>query len=144
MLGVFGSNAGNPAKPASSFFTASRNASRLFCSSCTCHQSQTTTHYVLLSLRSYFLASLPPIAKPYPTVPPSSAGQVAPAASGNLHPDKPSIFRSLRGVLSPGRVDSLSPRCTVFAARRYFPAPVVVPALRLPSPRPARVNVVFS
>src|SRR6267143_4120269 len=45
------------------------------------HQSPVTSHFFT--------------ATPYPIAPPSSAIPTAPAVSENLHPDRPSIFRSL-------------------------------------------------
>src|SRR5580704_3414343 len=96
-----------------------------------------STHYSLPTTH-FFTAT------PYPTAPLSSANQAAPAASGNSHPEKPSIFHSLRGAPSPPRANSLCPRCIVFAAPRCFVAPVAAPTAPLPSPHPVPVTAASS
>src|SRR6266852_6684008 len=77
-------------------------------------------------------------ATPYPIAPPSSAIPVALAASGNLHPDRPSTFRSLLAWPSPLRGDSISLRQTAPAALQHFAVRDAIPVAPLLSPHPSR------
>src|SRR5207247_10660470 len=92
----------------------------------------------LVGVASHFLT-----ATPYPIAPPSSAIPVVPAASGNLHLDTTSTFRSLPAWPFRPRGDCVSLRQTAPVLLPHFSALAAIPAAPPLSPRLSRALDAF-